>query len=90
MKNIYLIPTPKPSRLYSNNGQLHLDNILQNSNGHTINQHIYITSDEEINEKTKPCWCVNTIKNTWNKDLIFYQGCMPQYHFIGFKKIECF
>ena len=47
MKNIYLIPTDKPSRLYSNNGQLHLDSILQNSGGHTINQHIYITNDEK-------------------------------------------
>jgi hypothetical protein len=50
MKNIYLLPTDKPSRLYSNNGKLHLDSILQNSGGHTINQHIYITADLEIKE----------------------------------------
>jgi hypothetical protein len=50
MKNIYLIPTDKPSRLYSNNGQLHLDSILQNSNGHTINQHIYITIYQDIKD----------------------------------------
>jgi hypothetical protein len=50
MKNIHLIPTDKPSRLYSNNGKLHLDSILQNSGGHTINQHIYITADLEIKE----------------------------------------
>jgi len=48
MKNIYLVPTEKPSKLYNNNGQLHLDNFLTTSNGHTINQHIYIVCDEEI------------------------------------------
>jgi hypothetical protein len=50
MKNIHLVPTEKPSRLYNNNGQLHLDNVPTTSNGHTINQNIYITSDEEIKE----------------------------------------
>ena len=50
-------------------------------------QNIYITSDEELNQQTKPCWCINTIKNTWNDDLIYYQGAMPKYHFKGFKKI---
>lgn len=48
MKNIHLLLTDKPSRLYNNNGQLHLDNVQTTSNGHTINQNIYITSDEEI------------------------------------------
>ncbi len=56
-------------------------------NIHKINNNIYITSDEEINQQTEPCWCINTIKNTWNVDLIYYQGSMPQYHYIGFKKI---
>jgi len=50
MKNVHLLPTEKPSRLYNNNGQLHLDSVLTTSNGHTINQNIYITSDEEIKE----------------------------------------
>jgi hypothetical protein len=50
MKNIFILPTGKPSRLYNNNGQLHLDNVPTTSNGHTINQNIYITSDEEIKE----------------------------------------
>ena len=50
MKNIHLRPTDKPSRLYTNNGQLHLDNISQQSNGNTINQNIYITSSENIKE----------------------------------------
>jgi hypothetical protein len=50
MKNIYLLRTDKPSRLYSNNGQLHLDSILQNSGGHTVDHHVYITNDEEIKD----------------------------------------
>jgi hypothetical protein len=48
MKNVHLLPTDKPSRLYNNNGQLHLDSVSTTSNGHTINQNIYITNDEEI------------------------------------------
>ena len=48
MKNIHLLPTDKPSRLYTNNGTLHLDKYSSASNGITINQNIYITSDEEI------------------------------------------
>jgi hypothetical protein len=48
---------------------------------------IYITNDSEINQQTEPCWCINTIKNTWDADLIYYQGSMPQYHYVGFKKI---
>ena len=46
MKNLHLLPTDKPSRLYNNNGKLHLDSVLTTSNGHTINQNIYITSTE--------------------------------------------
>jgi hypothetical protein len=57
MKNVHLIPTDKPSRLYTNHGQLHLDSIVQKSNGHTIDQHIYITSSEEI--KDRNCWVTN-------------------------------
>ncbi len=84
MKNIYLIPTDKPSRLYKFANKLHLDDTPKE---YYKKFNIHIVSDEEINEKTNPCWCVNTIKNTWNKDLIYYQGCMPKYHFRGFKKI---
>jgi hypothetical protein len=57
------------------------------NNIHKIDSNIYITSDEEINNSIKPCWCVNTVKNTWNDDLIYYQGSMPLYHYKGFKKI---
>jgi hypothetical protein len=49
MKNIHLLPTDKPSRLYKQAGALSLDTISDTSkDGISINQHIYITSDEEI------------------------------------------
>ena len=84
MRNIYILPTDKPSRLSNcHNNKLHLNDVRYLKNY----QHIYITSDKEINQQTKPCWCINTIKNTWNEDLIYYQGAMPKYHFVGFKKI---
>ena len=50
-------------------------------------QNLYLLSDEEIKEGDKPCWCYNSIKNTWNNDIILYQGAMPFYHYKGFKKI---
>ena len=76
MKNIHIIPTDKPSSYVTN----YMEKEMQWYN-------IYITSDEEINNSIKPCWCVNTVKNTWNDDLIYYQGSMPLYHYKGFKKI---
>ena len=89
MKNIHILPTDKPSRLWMTKlGNLARCNDIQpikEELGHNVN--IYITSDEEINQQTKPCWCINTIKNTWDADLIYYQGSMPQYHYAGFKKI---
>ena len=51
MKNIHILPTDKSSRLYKNTGALVLDKLSEVSNdGISINQHIYITSDEEIKE----------------------------------------
>ena len=73
MKNIHLIPTDKPSRLgyltkkgkeVFNDLRLFekpMPNILDSEN-----QHIYITSDEEI----KDCWCLNTHTN----DVYFLKG----------------
>ena len=52
MKNLHLIPTDKPSRLYKRNH----DNSFGFSTdyfpniGDTLNQNIYITSDEEVKE----------------------------------------
>jgi translation initiation factor 2 beta subunit (eIF-2beta)/eIF-5 len=55
MKNIHVLPTDKPSRLYSDKGKLWLDDLVYADN----NQHIYITSDEEIKEG----WYINTLTN---------------------------
>jgi hypothetical protein len=46
MKNIHVLPTNKPSRLYLDRGKLWIDNLVYGSN----NQNIYITNDEEIKE----------------------------------------
>ena len=90
MKNIHIIPTDKPSRLlyFGTSKELTLQiNLATFRVFERSPQNIYITNSEEINKDTKPCWCINTIKNTWDDDLIYYQGSMPQYHHMGFKKI---
>ena len=46
MKNIHVLPTNKPSRLYKEEGIYKLDNLVYGAG----NQNIYITSDEEIKE----------------------------------------
>jgi hypothetical protein len=50
MKNIYLLPTDKPSRLYlHSNGEIQIRTELSRTDGYLgNNQHIYITSDKEI------------------------------------------
>jgi len=64
MKNIYLIPTDKPSRLlwcfedkrhYTSTDEYYFKNQKE-----LQNQHIYITSDEEIKEGD---WCINTVES---------------------------
>lgn len=91
MKNIFVLPSDKPSRLaYDFDEKCYYlqDNVVFFEHQDLIeNRNIYITNSEEINKDTKPCWCINTIKNTWDNDLIYYQGAMPQYHYVGFKKI---
>jgi hypothetical protein len=52
MKNIHLIATDKPSRLYLDRGKLWIDNLVYGSN----NQHIYITNSEDIKEGD---WFIN-------------------------------
>ena len=47
MKNIFVLPTDKPSRLYEFGGEYHLQ-IKSQENFRS--QHIYITNDEEIKE----------------------------------------
>ena len=43
--------------------------------------------DEKAKIKGTPCLCYNSIKNTWNGDVILCQGSMPEYHYKGFQKI---
>ena len=54
MKNIHILPTDKPSRLrIGDNGNVVFGMIqtsIQSRNDNFTNQHIYITSDEEIKE----------------------------------------
>ena len=52
MKNIHILPTDKPSRLYKQVNKLKLRFIADSpiDSDISINQHIYITSDEEIKE----------------------------------------
>ena len=51
MKNIHILPTTEPSRLYIFNKKLYLDNKFEKSKDKDcVNQHIYITSDKEIKE----------------------------------------
>ncbi len=52
MKNIHLLPTDKPSRLCIDNScdELNYCDVEGLNSKHITNQHIYITSDEDINE----------------------------------------
>ena len=51
MKNIHLLPTDKPSRLYKTGNFLLLDSKeMPNNTLETKNQHLYITCDEEIKD----------------------------------------
>jgi len=51
MKNIHILPTDKPSRLWIWMDELRLGNLTEQSKSLKIsNQNIYITSDEEIKE----------------------------------------
>jgi hypothetical protein len=52
MKNIHVLPTDKPSRLCIDNScdELNYSEIEALSSKHITNQHIYITSDLDINE----------------------------------------
>jgi hypothetical protein len=52
MKNIHILPTDKPSRVYKHLGRelKHTVRYFEQKGLLCINQHIYITSDEEIKE----------------------------------------
>ena len=50
MKNIHILPTDKPSRLFKHNDTFFLNEQFDESSPKIIAQNIYITSDEEIKE----------------------------------------
>ena len=54
MKNIHLLPTEKPSRLFKDGEKLKLDIESHGVN----NQNIYITSDEEISGFENNIWVI--------------------------------
>jgi hypothetical protein len=84
MKNIYLIPTDKPSRIRIGNNGNFVFGLMQNSitskNDSYTNQHIYITNDEKIKEGDwfLPKGHINPHKlkgfNKINGDLESYNG----------------
>ena len=76
MKNIHLIPTDKPSRLHiTDTLNLYPNGILRKSQGLCKNQHIYITSDEEIKEGG---WHYNLALNYLEKTTAFDNGLLQE------------
>jgi hypothetical protein len=49
-RNLWVIPTDKPTYLYEMEGKFHLSDKFEKGNEFWHNQNIYITSDEEIKE----------------------------------------
>ena len=79
MKNIHLIPTEKPSKLYlHSNNELQLRTyIIRTSEDYLgINQHIYITSDEEIKEGDWFIGNINGIIKAYKHNLV--GGFLPE------------
>jgi hypothetical protein len=65
MKNIYVLPTDKPSRLTLLNGERLLfskEDCELSKHKRCVNQHIYITSDEEIKEGINQ-WYLDKVLN---------------------------
>jgi hypothetical protein len=77
MKNIHLLPTNKPSRLFLNkvNNKLLIDNdcTLKEVLPSGLYQNIYITSDEEIKEGD---WHFNLALNLVEKTTSFHNGLL--------------
>jgi hypothetical protein len=65
MENIHLIPTDRPSRVYKHLGRelKHTVRYFEQKGLLCINQHIYITNDEEI----KDGWSYDRMMRTVNK-----------------------
>jgi hypothetical protein len=86
MKNIHVLPTPKPSRIYliKSNNKLGITSnnpeFTENFGSGTQNQHIYITSNKEI--KVYGDWYYNTVTNA-----IFQMKYLTEYNPEQDKKI---
>jgi hypothetical protein len=80
MKNIHLLPTEKPSRLFKFANQMHLDNIPKD---YYKKYNIYITSDEEIKEGDWYYWIVTNMRIKAVRDNL---GRLPKFG-DGSKKI---
>jgi len=64
MKNIHLIPTDKPSRLFIDIDDNKLKICVPLGGEHMMNQNIYITNDEVIKEGE---WCYDILRNIISK-----------------------
>jgi hypothetical protein len=78
MKNIHIIPTDKPSRLFRDSfGKLLYSINIDQEQKHFAPQHLYITSDEEINEGN---WFYDLdtkyvkIKQSWENSHLNFNG----------------
>jgi hypothetical protein len=70
MKNIYVLPTEKPSRLFVTDGKLFNYHKPKKGDGiKIINQNIYITSDEEIKEGD---WFLDT--SVFKENIVINRG----------------
>ncbi len=70
MKNIYVLPTDKPSRLFNCFGKLEIGEFCATREDLQVtNQHIYITSTEEITDCN--CYVINVIGDEDTKRYVF-------------------
>ncbi len=72
MKNLHVLPTPNPSRVYKDlNNRINITDIEMKSGD---KQNIYITNDEDIKEGD---WCLDKFNQIWkleNKKLIAFDS----------------
>jgi hypothetical protein len=84
MKNIHILPTDKPSRLFKDDfGKLIYSINIDQEQNHFEPQNIYITSDEEIKERD---WIINLETNRISK-ADFRKDILKSYIAKHFKKI---
>ncbi len=70
MKNIYILPTDKPSRLFNCFGKLEIGEFCATREDLQVtNQHIYITSTDEITDCN--CYVINVIGGEDTKRYVF-------------------